>query len=240
MKFKTPLTVSGAVLAGAFLAVAAPLAASAHVSVKPSDTAAGSYSLLTFSVPHGCEGSPTTTIKITIPEEITGVTPTVNPNWDVTKDMVDLATPIKDAHGNSLAQRVGSVTYTAKTPLADGFRDALVLQLQLPNEAGKTLTFPTLQTCETGSTDWSEVAAAGQDEEDLKAPAPSLTVTAAATTGGHDGHGTAASATPEAGTTAAAAEPDVLARGLGIAGLALGVVGIIVGTLGLRARAARK
>ncbi|WP_187977345.1 YcnI family protein [Mycetocola sp. JXN-3] len=239
MKHTKTLSISGAVLAGAILAVAVPLAASAHVSVKPSDTSAGAYSLLTFSVPHGCEGSPTTSIKITIPEEINGVTPTVNPNWDVTKDMVDLATPIKDAHGNSLAQRVGSVTYTAKTPLADGYRDAMVLQLQLPAEAGKTLTFPTLQTCETGSTNWSEIPAKGQSEEDLKAPAPSLVVTAAAKDAGHGGHDASATDTA-AETHATAAEPDVLARGLGIAGLALGVIGIIVGTLGLRAKAARK
>ncbi|UCR88479.1 YcnI family copper-binding membrane protein [Mycetocola spongiae] len=228
MQKKTPLIVSGAVIAGALLALGGPLAASAHVGVTPSDTAAGSYSLLTFSVPHGCDGSGTTAVSIQIPEEINGVTPTVNPNWTVTKDMVDLSDPITDAHGNSLVQRVGSVTYTAKEPLADGFRDAFELSLQLPDSAGKTLVFPTLQTCETGSTDWSEIAAEGQDEHDLAAPAPSVTITAAS-----EAHGEH-TATPEAAP--AAAEQDVLARVFGLGGIAVGVVGVIVGTLGLRAR----
>ena len=47
------------------LGLAAP--ASAHVTVTPSDTAAGAYVVLTFSVPHGCDGSPTTGITIQMP-----------------------------------------------------------------------------------------------------------------------------------------------------------------------------
>jgi uncharacterized protein YcnI len=40
---------------GAVLALAAvPLAASAHVTVTPSGTAAGSYTVLTFAFSHGC------------------------------------------------------------------------------------------------------------------------------------------------------------------------------------------
>lgn len=38
--------------------------AAAHVTVSADGTAAGSYTLLTFSVPHGCEGEATTAIAI--------------------------------------------------------------------------------------------------------------------------------------------------------------------------------
>lgn len=48
-------------------------------------------------------------------------------------------------------------------------RDALVLSVKLPDAAGKTIYFPTLQTCEQGQTDWSEMAKEGQDPHDLKA-----------------------------------------------------------------------
>ena len=34
--------------------------------------------------------------------------------------MVQLDEPVEDAHGNSVTERVGEVTYTAKTPLPDG------------------------------------------------------------------------------------------------------------------------
>ena len=81
MKKRTPLLAVGSLTAGVALALAAPLAASAHVSVTPSDTAAGSYTVLSFAVGHGCDGSPTTKLSFDIPEEIVAVTPTVSPNW---------------------------------------------------------------------------------------------------------------------------------------------------------------
>ena len=66
--------------AGAVLALTAvPLAASAHVTVTPSGTAAGSYTVLTFAFSHGCEGSPTTALTFDIPESIDSVSPTLNP-----------------------------------------------------------------------------------------------------------------------------------------------------------------
>ena len=57
--------------------------ASAHVTVDPSTTAAGSYTVLTIAVPHGCEESSTTKVAIKIPEPILSVTPTRDPFWDV-------------------------------------------------------------------------------------------------------------------------------------------------------------
>ena len=94
MKKSTRTTASliAALGAGAVLALAPALAASAHVSASASSTAAGSYSIVTFSVPHGCDGSPTTAIEIDIPETILSVTPTVNPNWTITKNLVPLDT----------------------------------------------------------------------------------------------------------------------------------------------------
>ena len=115
------------------LTLGGALAAGAHVSVSPDRTAAGSYALLTFGVPHGCNGSPTTKVAIKIPEQINAVTPTVNPNWDVQKVTVPLNPAVIDSHGNQITERVDQVVYTAKTPLPDGYLDALVLSLQVPD-----------------------------------------------------------------------------------------------------------
>ncbi|MET1051487.1 MAG: YcnI family protein [Mycetocola sp.] len=221
-------TIAAGVLAGTALAVAVPLAAIAHVSVTPSTTAAGSTTQLTFSVGHGCDGSATTALAFTIPEEIVAVTPTVNPNWTVEKVMVDLAEPITDAHGTSLVERVGQVVYTARAPLADGYRDTVTLQLTLPEDAdGSTLAFPVLQSCEVGETDWSELADTGQDAHELDAPAPTITVTAAEAEEAHGATAAVAPATDASSTTAAPSEPDLIARGLGLAGLVVGVSGIL-------------
>ena len=201
------------------LGVAAP--ASAHVSVTPSDTAAGAYVVLTFSVPHGCEGSPTTGITIQVPEEILSVTPTRNPYYDVKKTMVELDEPVEDAHGNSVTERVGEVTYTSKLPLPDGVRDALELSLQLPDAAGETLAFPVIQQCEKGQTGWTEVPADGQDADALEFPAPTVTITDPAEPG------EPATGTPEAEESGADNET------LGIAGLVVGALGVAVGCVAL-------
>lgn len=192
--------------------------ASAHVTVTPSDTAAGAYVVLTFSVPHGCDGSATTGITIQMPEEILSVTPTRNAYYGVTKKLVQLDEPVEDAHGNSITERVGEVTYTSKLPLPDGERDAMELSLQLPDAAGETLAFPVLQKCEKGRTGWTEVAAEGQDPEELEHPAPTVTITEA-------------EAEPEAGAATDAEDDD--SDALGLAGLVVGAVGVAVGCTAL-------
>lgn len=233
MKFTTPLIATSALAAGVLLALAAPLAASAHVSVTPDATGAGAFTVLTFSTAHGCEGSSTTSMTIDIPESITSVSPTVNPGWTVEKIDVDLAAPIDDGHGNEITTRVGQITYSATTPLPDGFRDTFALSLQLPADAeGETLEFPVLQTCEIGETNWNEATAPGEDEPAL--PAPFITVTAG--TGDAHGHSdgdtdaeTVATHDDAAAVTATAAPADdVLARVLGAGGLVVGAVGIVL------------
>src|SRR5690606_16236076 len=153
---RTTTSVIAALSAGTVLALAPALAASAHVTASASSTAAGSYTVVTFSVPHGCEGSPTTAVEIEIPETILSVTPTVNPNWTISKTMVPLDAAQQDAHGDNITERVGSVTYTAiGEGLPDGYRDTMELSLQLPDgEPGDVVEFPTHQLCAEGSTDW--------------------------------------------------------------------------------------
>lgn len=185
------------------LSIGGALAASAHVSVSADKTTAGSYALLTFGVPHGCDGSATTKVAIRIPEQINAVTPSVNPHWTVEKVMVNLATPITDSHGNEITERVDQVVYTATTPLPDGYRDAFVLSTKIPEVAGETLMFPTVQTCEVGETAWVEVAAAGAEEP--AHPAPAFEVTAAEAGNGHSD--SVAAATTAAAAAAAAAAP---------------------------------
>ncbi|WP_105036052.1 YcnI family copper-binding membrane protein [Cryobacterium aureum] len=228
MKFTTPISVGTALTIGALLALAAPLAASAHISVDAPTTAAGSYTVLTFALPHGCDASSTTAISIGVPEGIASVTPTVNPGWNVSKTSVDLATPIDDGEGNTITTRTGAVLYTADTPFPDGLRTTFALSVALPaNAEGENLEFPILQTCEVGQTNWNEATVEGADEP--AHPAPFITVTAA--TGDEHGHGTIATVASHdetAATTAAAASDDVLARVLGAGGLVVGAVGIVL------------
>jgi uncharacterized protein YcnI len=226
VKKSTSVKVATALGAATLLAVAAPLAASAHVTVAPTSTAASSYSVLTFAVGHGCDGSPTTALTFSVPDSIASVTPTVNPGW-------------------TIAQNDNSVVYTADEPLVDGQRTTFELSVKLPDlPAGEQLDFPVLQECEVGSTDWSEVQAAGEDEP--AHPAPSIVLTEATGDGhGHGGDAAVAGSDQESAAYASGNEASVgsaedpLARILGIAGLALGAVGLIIGLASRRREASK-
>ncbi|GAA2036465.1 hypothetical protein GCM10009819_21330 [Agromyces tropicus] len=233
--------------AGTLLALAAPLAAQAHVVVNPSATAAGSYAVLEFASGHGCDGSSTVSYTVDVPESILSVTPTLKSGWTVEKVMVDLAEPVEGAHGDVVAERVGQVVYTAGTPQPDGYRETFSMQVLLPEDAaGETLEFPVLQTCEQGSTEWNESAAA--DGSEPEHPAPAIAVTEA--TGDAHAHGDAAEGdehadehgdehTEQAEATASTeGTVDVVGRVLGITGLAVGAAGLVVAIAATRRKGA--
>ncbi len=205
--------------------------AAAHVDATPDSTAANSHALLSFDIPHGCDQAGTTKMTITLPPELNDAQPTVNPNWTAAKVTEELPEPKKLADGSSITKRTSQIVYTAKAPLSPELRDVLVLSVKLPDAAGKTLYFPTLQTCEQGQTDWSDIPKEGQDEESVKSPAPSVTVTAAVAA--DDGHGAhPAAETPEAVAPASAVTDDG-AQARSWAGLVAGVGGLVLGALAL-------
>lgn len=209
-------TAVGALSAGIILALAAPLSASAHVSVDASSTAAGSYTVLTFSVPHGDEGSSTTVVAIEIPQGIDSVTPTVNPNWTISRTIE----PFEPAAADG-SERTAQVVYTAATPLPADQRDTFELSLMLPEgEAGDVVEFPVLQTCEVGETLWS-----GEE-------VPTVVLTAAVEGDAH-GHDAVEEQSEHAESpvadSAAPTGDDIVARALGGLGLALGSIGLVLG-----------
>lgn len=219
--------ISAALAAGAIIALAVPTAAQAHVSAGASSTASGSRTVVTFSVPHGCEGSPTQVVTIDIPESIVSVTPTINPLWTVEKVAVPLDEPIESEYGGDpITERIGQVVYTSTSGgLAEGFRDTFELALQLPaGEAGDVIEFPVTQTCTEGTAVWE-----GED-------APAVVLTAAEESG--DGHGgaehgtdadTAGEVTADAGSTGGTI--DLVARIVGVVGIVFGIVGITAAVL---------
>lgn len=216
-----------ALAGGAVLLAGAP--AAAHVTVTPTVTTADSYTVLTVSVPHGCDGSSTTKVAIQIPEPINAVTPTINQGWTVEKVMAELDPPVTDSHGNELTERVAEIVYTAKTPLPEGHRDVFELSLKLPDAAGERLVFPSIQTCEQGETAWAQVPADGEDGEDLEHPAPWFVITAAEEAPAADGGDTVPAALTTTDSTGDSGPTSLL----GWIGLILGLLGFIAGALAL-------
>lgn len=228
MKIRRTLLVSAAT---AGLMTAGLASASAHVTVEPADTAAGAFTVLTFAASHGCEGSPTTSFTINIPDTIADAKPTVYPGWHVKKVKEKLPEPVTTAEGTTITEHIGQIVYTAKTPLEDGYRMAFEVQVQNPDKAGETLAFPVLQACEKGETDWAELPAEDQDPHELKAPAPTYALTAAPSGDAH-GAGTADPASLE-GTSPAAQTSDNGAAVAAYVGLGAGVLGLGLGGIAL-------
>lgn len=234
MSLPTVLARLGALPAAAGMLVLSASPAIGHATISPSEAAAGSFTVLTVSVGHGCEGSPTTKLAIQMPEQILSVTPTRNALWEVDKVMQQLDEPVTDAHGNEVTERVGQVVYTARTPLPEGYRDAFELSLQMPDAEGETLVFPVIQTCKKGETAWVETAPEGSTDE-LEAPAPTVTVLAAE--GGGHGASQTSDETADGDTTATQNVSATTDAGdsntLGVTGLVAGLLGLAAGVLAL-------
>lgn len=235
-------------LAGATVVAVWAAPAAAHVSPQPQEVVADSYTAVTFTVPHGCDGSPTTSLEIQIPEAILDVTPAIVPGWDVDITTEPLAEPVEGPHGESITERESVVTYAAQpgNELPDGFRTSFTIGFRAPDAAGEELVFPAVQGCVEGETAWIELHSGEGEEPDY--PAPVVQVVAASD-GGDAGHGSDEAtdeATDEAADDAtddADVDADVDAvpaastddgdddssTGLAVAGLVAGLVGAGLG-----------
>jgi uncharacterized protein YcnI len=170
--------------AAIFAAVALP--ASAHVVLDQAEAPAGSYFKATFRVPHGCDGSPTTSISIAIPEGVIAVKPQPKHGWTVKTEKA----PYKKSymlHGKTVTEGVVRVTWEGG-PLADDMFDEFAFMTKLPDDAEiMMLFFPVTQTCETGSVAWDQLPVPGSAER-LPRPAPMLHLDHGTGDGGHHHH----------------------------------------------------
>jgi uncharacterized protein YcnI len=148
---------------------AAPLA-HAHITVAPASAPAGAYQTLVFKVGHGCDGSATTAITVSLPEGVTAK-PMPKPGW--TLDLVEgkLATPLQ-AHGKTITRAVREITWRGG-PLPDAYFDEFTVQAKLPDAPGR-YAFKVGQQCEKGRVDWADVVPGS------KTPAPVLEAVPAA------------------------------------------------------------
>src|SRR5271155_2601262 len=118
-----------------------PMAALAHVTLTEPEAKPGAHYLAHFKVGHGCDGSPTTALSISIPRGVSGVKPKAKPGWN--------AELVRDG------KRVSAVNFSGGT-IAANTPDEFAVAMVLPRTLGP-LAFPAAQTCEKGSENWSEL-----------------------------------------------------------------------------------
>ncbi len=216
--------------AGAVLAVAVPLAASAHVTVNPSQAEPGGYSLLTFRVPNESPTAGTVSLSVALPQDTPFASVSYEPvaGWTAEVTQSDLAEPVK-VGDTEVTRAATAITWTADSgnQIAPG-------QFQLFNvSVGPVPEVGSIKLVATQTYSDGEVVTWG-DDHDGDHPAPVLYVNDAPQSGHHGGSHSdddaAASGATVTGTPAVTTgEADGLARGLSIGALALGALGAVLG-----------
>lgn len=172
--------VIAAAAAASFFTYLVPTA-SAHVSLQQDQAAPGPFKAV-LGVPHGCDGQPTTAVRVQLPEGFVGAKPMPKAGWTIDIEQGDYARTYT-LHGREVGSGPVAVTWKGG-PLDDGHYDEFALRGTLAGvEEGQRLFFKTVQTCAEGTAEWVEEPAQGQDSHSLERPAPVLTILAAETAG---------------------------------------------------------
>ena len=219
-------------------ALSSIVAADAHVVAEPQTVEAGQGATIAFRVGHGCGDSPTTSIRMQIPEGVVGVTVKALPGWEI-ETVTGPITPYEN-HGATISEGVTQIAWRGG-PLPDGVFELFTIRATIPDTPGETLYFPVVQECAAGENAWIEIPADGESGDDLEFPAPAIQVIAA--TGDSEGHSGGSSAASAEDNGEANATPDAVvgsispgeddSKTLSWIALGVGVLGLVVGAGGL-------
>jgi uncharacterized protein YcnI len=161
----------------ATLALLLSPSASAHVTLETQQAAAGSTYKAVLRVGHGCGTSPTTAIRVRIPDGMIAVKPMPKPGWELTTKIAPYAQPIK-YYETTLTEGVTEIAWTGGS-LPDAWYDEFVFRGRLPDAApGTTIWFPIVQECADGANRWIEIPAQGRSADDYDYPAAALEIVA--------------------------------------------------------------
>lgn len=156
-----------AIAAGVFGLAAS---ASGHALMMQKDVAAGAWHLMQIGIPHGCGGSPTTAIRIKVPEGIALVRPERKPGWKLSMTMRKIDKPFT-SEGVTYTEGVDEIIWTGGD-LGDLEFDRFNALIKFPNDPGKTLYFKTIQQCVNGENRWIEIPEGGKKWGEYQHPAP--------------------------------------------------------------------
>jgi uncharacterized protein YcnI len=161
-------------LAAAFVSTAGL----AHVTLETRQAPAGASYKAVVRVPHGCEGSATTSIRVKIPEGVVAVKPMPKPGWGIDMIKGQYAKPHDSGEGAKASEGVLELAWSGGK-LPDDYYDEFVFRAVLAAdlEPGKPVYFPIVQECEKGIHRWIEIPAQGKSPDDYPEPAPAVMIT---------------------------------------------------------------
>jgi uncharacterized protein YcnI len=134
------------------LALLAPAAAQAHVTLQPNEAPEGAYTVLDVRVPNESEGENTTKVAVQFPEGFGDVSYQAVPGWNVEVIHEKLKKPIQTDDG-PVTEGVKEVIFSGGKLAPGQFQD-FPLSVQIPGKAGEELTFKAVQTYEKEIVRW--------------------------------------------------------------------------------------
>lgn len=153
-------TIGRTLLATLAIVLGTSAPALAHVEVETSTVDPTGAASVTFAFHHGCDGQPTTSLRVQIPDGVTDVVPQPVEGWQ------PAVTPTE------FSWTGGSVP--------DGQEGSFTATMRVSGTAGSTIWFPTVQGCPSGEEAWIETADPGAPEPENVAPGIVLAETIAA------------------------------------------------------------
>ncbi len=145
-QLKTP--VLGALVA--MIAFASP--ARAHMTFETATASPGAQWKGVLRLPHGCEGSPTTGVRVTMPDGLFSVKPMPKAGWKLDTTRAAYAKPYTE-HGKAISEGVNSISWSGGRVAEDEY-DEFIFVATLAPDLAHPLAFPVLQTCEKGTATW--------------------------------------------------------------------------------------
>lgn len=141
------------------------LPAAAHVELEKAEATPGATFKAVLKVGHGCDGSPTTALRVSLPDELAAITPLPKTGWTAAFE----TETIGDKPARVLVWRGG--------PLPDASKESFAFLTDIPAPlAGRAFLLPVVQQCVAGEKRWTEPASASGKE--AANPAPLLKVAA--------------------------------------------------------------
>jgi uncharacterized protein YcnI len=221
-----------AISLAALLTLGLPAAAQAHVSLHPNTLPAGSFPTIDIRVPNEETKANTTKVAVQFPPGFIDVSTGYIPGWNVQKKTHKLAKPVTTDEG-TVSEEVSEVIWSGGKLPPETFLDFPISTAIPDGDAGKTLTFKTVQTYDNGkSTHW--IGTASSDS-----PAPTVNVTPKGgvledVAGTEAGPGSPVAATQTASTSSATKSASKGAsKGLGVAALIVAILALIAGLVAL-------
>ncbi|HEV2573793.1 MAG TPA: DUF1775 domain-containing protein [Beijerinckiaceae bacterium] len=150
--------------------------AHAHATLQQREAKAGASYRGVLRVPHGCDGTATLKVRLTIPEGLYSVKPMPKAGWELSTTKGAYAKTYQD-HGTPVSQGVKEIVWSGKLP-DDNYDEFIFVGTVAPDLAdGTKLYFPAVQECERGTANWTDIP---KGSERVNAAAPMVRVAATA------------------------------------------------------------